>query len=279
MRIFRKDYKLTKKLINKKSNSLVRFVASLTTYEKWYLFIVLFISTIFAFLFPEEDVNGVAGPLIMGLLLIYTWLNVVCELMIAKQDKWNFIVSIFIELTEIAMYIILGYRFATMAVVVFFWLPIDIISFISWKKHPDKFEEDVTQVRELSGKQRALVVLGIVVWTVVVGSLVVYLTDGLAETTTIFDEKERSIAVVVCYLDAMVAALDICNGTFILLRLREQWIAWYFEVILDAVCVVLGGQYVLLVLTAAYLTNTTYGYLKWGKYIKNQKVSFPNEQH
>jgi nicotinamide mononucleotide transporter len=254
-------------------NPIVRFLNYLTTYEKWYLFLALAISTVCAILFPEEDVNGVHGSIIMTLLLIYTWLNVTCELLISKQDKWNFIVSIFIELTEIAMYWILGYRFATMVTVIFFWLPIDIVSFIVWKKHPDRVEKQKTEVRQLNGWQRVAVIAGIVVWTVVIGTLIVKLTDGLAETTDIFDETERTKAIVVCYLDAMVSALDICNGTFILLRYREQWIAWYLEVIFDAVCVVLGGQYVLLVLTAAYLTNTTYGFVKWGRYIKAHEAA------
>ncbi len=256
---------------NTKKNFIRRFAAGLSLYEKWYLFLALTVSTIFAFLFPEEDVNGTAGWFIMTLLLLYTWLNVLCELMIAKQDKWNFVVSVFIEITEITMYWILGYRFATMATTLFFWLPIDIVSFAVWKKHPDREEAEKTQVRQLSGWQRAAVLVGIVVWTVAIGTLIVHLTDGLAETTDIFDESQRQIAVIVCYLDAMVSALDICNGTFILLRFREQWIAWYLEVIIDAICVILAGQYVLLVLTAAYLTNTTYGFLRWGKYIKEHE--------
>ena len=40
-----------------------------TTYEKVWFFSILIISVIFAFLFPEEDVNGVNGKLIMGLYL------------------------------------------------------------------------------------------------------------------------------------------------------------------------------------------------------------------
>ena len=34
--------------------------------------------------------------------------------------------------------ILLAERFATMAVTLFFWIPIDIISFINWNKHKDK---------------------------------------------------------------------------------------------------------------------------------------------
>lgn len=122
-----------------------------TTYEKVWFFSILILSFIFAFLFPEEDVNGVNGKIIMALYLLDTFLNILCELLISKQSKWNFIVSIFVELCEIAICLILSYRFATMASTLFFWLPIDIISFVNWHKHPDKQEDDLTKVRKLSG--------------------------------------------------------------------------------------------------------------------------------
>lgn len=57
------------------------------------------------------------------------------------------------------------------------------------------------------------------------------------------------------------------NGVFILLRLREQWIAWYISAIPEAAMNILAGQYVLLVFKAGYLTNTTYVYIRWTKYI------------
>ena len=41
---------------------------------------------------------------------------------------------------------------------------------------------------------------------------------------------------------------------------------------------ILSGQYVLLILKLGYFTNTTYGYIKWSKYIRehqktNEKLS------
>lgn len=237
-----------------------------TTYEKIWFFSILILSVVFAFLFPEEDVNGVNGKIIMGLYLLDIFLNILCELLISKQSKWNFIVSVFVELTEIATLIVLASRFATMATTLFFWLPIDIISFINWHKHPDKQEDDLTKVRKLSGWAEVLVILGIVVWTVGVG----YLLTTLDVETDLFGGNEL-IETIVCYLDACVSAVGIANGVFILLRLREQWIAWYIDAILEGVINVLSGQWVLLVLKLGYLTNTTYGYIKWSKYIKEHK--------
>ena len=46
-----------------------------TAYEKIWFFSILILAFIFAFLFPEEDVNGVNGTLIMGLYLADTFLH------------------------------------------------------------------------------------------------------------------------------------------------------------------------------------------------------------
>ena len=234
-----------------------------TLYEKIWFFSILILAVIFAFLFPEEDINGVNGKLIMGLYLADIFLNILCELLISKQSKWNFIVSLFVEVTEIVTLILLAYRFASMAVTLFFWIPIDILSFINWNKHPDKQDEELTRVRKLSGWAEAAVILGIVVWTVVVGYFLTTLEIG----TDIFGGNEL-LENIVCYLDACVSAVGIANGVFILLRYREQWIAWYIDALLESVINILSGQWVLLVLKAGYLTNTTYGYIKWTKYIK-----------
>lgn len=237
-----------------------------TTYEKVWFFSILILAVIFSFLFPEEDINGVNGKLIMALYLADTFLNILCELLISKQSKWNFIVSVFVELTEIAICVVLSYRFATMASTLFFWLPIDIISFINWHRHPDRQEEELTEVRKLSGWMEVLVIAGIFVWTIVVG----YFLSELDITTELFGGN-RTLEVIVCYLDACVSAVGIANGVFILLRYREQWIAWYISSILEAIINILSGQYVLLILKIGYLTNTTYGYIKWTQYIKEAK--------
>ncbi len=237
-----------------------------TTYEKVWFFGIIILAFIFAFIFPEEDVNGVNGALIMGLYLADTFFNILCELLISKQSKWNFLVSLLVELTEIAICIVLSYRFATMASTLFFWIPIDIISFINWNRHPDKKDEELTEVRKLSGAAEVLLILGIVVWTVGVGYFLTTLEIG----TDLFGGNQL-IENIVCYLDACASAVGIANGVFILLRYREQWIAWYISALLETAINILSGQYVLLVLKAGYLTNTTYGYIKWSKYIKKKK--------
>ena len=118
-------------------------------------------------------------------------------------------------------------------------------------------------MRRLKGWQEVLVLLGIALWTAGVG----YLISGLDIKTDFY--QSRSLETLIIYLDACASAVGVANGLFIFFRLREQWIAWYICALLEAIINVLSGQYVLLVLKLGYFTNTTYGYIKWTKYIKS----------
>ena len=239
------------------------FSRAFTTYEKCWFMSIMVLATIVAVLFPEESANGVNGIIIMLLYLLDTFLNILCELLISKQSRYNFLVSVLVEITEIGTCLILMYRFATIATTLFFWLPIDILSYINWSKHKDDDSEELTAVRRLKGYQEVLVILAIIVWTVVVG----YFLSGL-DIKTDFLNGNKQLETTITYIDACASAVGVANGLFIFFRMREQWIAWYITAALEAIINIMSGQYVLLVLKLGYFTNTTYGYIKWSKYIK-----------
>ena len=241
---------------------MMLFAKQFTTYEKSWFISIMVLATIFSVVFPEESANGVNGIIIMLLYLLDTFLNILCELLISKQSRYNFLVSILVEIVEIATCVVLMYRFATMATTLFFWLPIDIISYINWSKHKDDEENELTVVRKLRGYQEVLVIIGIIVWTFVIG----YLISGLNIATDFYNNELLETFII--YIDACASAVGIANGLFIFFRLQEQWIAWYICAFLEAVINIISGQYVLLVLKLGYFTNTTYGYIKWSRYIK-----------
>lgn len=241
------------------------FGSFFTTYEKCWFMSIMILATIFAILFPEESANGVSGIVIMLLYLLDIFLNILCELLISKQSRYNFLVSVLVEITEIAICLVLMYRFATMAVTLFFWLPIDIISFINWTRHKDDNQDELTVVRRLKGYQELLVILGILIWTFLIG----YYLSGLDIASDFI--KNRNVEILIAYLDACASAVGIANGLFIFFRLREQWIAWYISALLESIINILSGQYVLLILKLGYFTNTTYGYIKWTRYIASHK--------
>lgn len=249
------------KTVRKRASHLWQFFS---TYEKIWFLSVSALAILFAFLFPEEDIGGVNGKLIMGLYLIDVFSNVLCELLISKQSKWNFLVSLVVEITEIAICIVCAYRFATMATTLLFWIPCDIISFVVWNRHPDDEKRELTKVRTLRGWQEAVVIILIVIWTIGIGYLLTKIDPsyGILADNPLLEN-------VVCYLDACCSAVGIANGLFILFRYREQWIAWYICAALETVMNILAGQWVLLVLKAGYFTNTTYGYIRWTRYIRS----------
>lgn len=241
---------------------MMLFAKQFTTYEKSWFISIMVLATIFSVVFPEESANGVNGIIIMLLYLLDTFLNILCELLISKQSRYNFLVSVLVEIVEIAICVVLMYRFATMATTLFFWLPIDIISYINWSKHKDDEKNELTVVRKLRGYQEVLVIIGIIVWTFVIG----YLISGLNIATDFYNNELLETFII--YIDACASAVGIANGLFIFFRLQEQWIAWYICAFLEAVINIISGQYVLLVLKLGYFTNTTYGYIKWSRYIK-----------
>ena len=241
---------------------MMLFAKQFTTYEKSWFISIMVLATIFSVVFPEESANGVNGIIIMLLYLLDTFLNILCELLISKQSRYNFLVSVLVEIVEIAICVVLMYRFATMATTLFFWLPIDIISYINWSKHKDDEENELKVVRKLRGYQEVLVIIGIIVWTFVIG----YLISGLNIATDFYNNELLETFII--YIDACASAVGIANGLFIFFRLQEQWIAWYICAFLEAVINIISGQYVLLVLKLGYFTNTTYGYIKWSRYIK-----------
>ena len=241
------------------------FGAFFTTYEKVWFLSIMTLATVVGIAFPEESANGVNGIIIMFLYLVDTILNIMCELLISKQSRYNFLVSVAVEICEILMCVVLMYRFATMVTTLFFWLPIDILSFINWTKHKDDQEDELTIVRRLKGWQEVLIIAAIIVWTLVVG----YFLSGLDIHTDFITNK--SVETAIAYMDACASAVGVCNGLFIFFRLREQWIAWYICALLEGAINIISGQYVLLVLKLGYITNTTYGYIKWSKYIKSHK--------
>ncbi len=253
------------------SISIVLFFSQVfSTYEKCWFTSIMVLATIFCVLFPEESANGVSGIWIMLLYLLDTFLNILCELLISKQSRYNFLVSVAVEITEIAICLVLMYRFATMATTLFFWLPIDIISFINWSKHKDEEEDELTMVRSLKGYQEVLCILGIVLWTVVVG----YFLSGLNIQSDFI--QNPTVLTIVTYVDACASAVGVANGLFIFFRLKEQWIAWIICALLEMFINIISGQWVLLPLKLGYLTNSTYGFIKWNKYIKTHKEETPS---
>lgn len=230
------------------------FFKSFTPYQIIYLASVLTITILFIIFLPDMMLDDMSNPFVVVCSVIAVLANPLCELLISKQSKLNFIVDIlFIEIPELILCISLGWY--TIAIVtIVFWVPVDIVSYIYWTEHPDKIKEEETAVKGLSPKLDILVILGIIIVSFAIGNLI-RLIPGASDS----------------YLDALSAAFGMSNGILLLLRYREQWFAWFITLILYAILYTVSGSYIMLITVAAMMVNTVYGFVKWLKYVKTHK--------
>ena len=240
-----------------KKESFKSFIKSFTPYQTIYLAAGVLLTAALLIFFPEVSLGDYGENIaLIVCAVISTISNPLCELLISKQSKWNFVVDFFlIEIPELVICLTFGW-YAVAVTVLCFWMPIDVISFIRWNKHPDLDDGNVTQVKRLKPKQSALTVVAIVAFGLIVGKLLT-LIPGASDT----------------YLDAFASAVGISNGILLLMRYSEQWLAWLITTVLYLFMDISSGLYILLVTEIAMLINTIYGMVKWYIYTKKHQNS------
>lgn len=231
-----------------------KLIQSFTPYQITYLVVVFALTGAFCIFMPENMLDDTSNIFVVVCSVIATLANPLCELLIAKQSKWNFVVdAVLIELTELVICLANGW-YTIALVTVLFWIPVDVISFINWNRHPDDEQEELTVVKRLTPLQDVLVVLAILAFGFAAGTIMSKI-PGASES----------------YLDALSAGFGMANGILLLLRYSEQWYAWFITLVLYAILYTVSGTYIMLITVAAMLVNTVYGYVKWLLYTNKAK--------
>lgn len=231
-----------------------KLIQSFTPYQITYLVVVFALTGAFCIFMPENMLDDTSNTFVVVCSVIATLANPLCELLISKQSKWNFVVdAVLIELTELVICLANGW-YTIALVTVLFWIPVDVISFINWHRHPDSDQEELTVVKRLTPLQDVLVVLAILAFGFAAGTIMSKI-PGASES----------------YLDALSAGFGMANGILLLLRYSEQWYAWFITLVLYAVLYTVSGTYIMLITVAAMLVNTVYGYVKWLLYTNKAK--------
>ena len=232
-------------------NQIKAFVKSFTPYQKWYLGVVLAITVVFVIFFPDYMLEDTSNTLLVAASIVCVLSNPICELMISKQSKLNFVVDIiFVELSELVVCFYNGW-YVTAIIICVFWIPVSALSYWRWSRHQDEEKEELTVVKTLTPKQDIAVIAAIFAFAFLAGTLISRI-PGASDS----------------YVDALSSGFGIANGVLLLLRYREQWYAWIITLIMDAALYIRGGAYIMLVTVAAMMVNTCYGYWKWYRYNK-----------
>ena len=233
--------------------SLVKLWKYYTPYEKTWLISICTIGILLGIFFPE-DASQPSWLRVVEIIVIIGGCS--CELLLSKQSKWAFVVSFFLyDITQTIVYIANGFYISALFEVVF-WMPILWISFYLWGKKIDDANKTLTVVKQVNYARDLAIFLGVLLASVLTGVLFTCIGgvfEGMSEYW---------------YLDALANAFSVCNGLFLILRYREQWIPWIGVALVEAVLWILSGQFIMLVLSIGYLMNSLYGLIMWCKYIK-----------
>lgn len=255
------------KAAEKKKFSLKEWWLDFTTYEKWWLIILSILAVVMSILLPEDSANGFPGWLITLLYLFDVLIGNLCELLMAKQNRWGVLLYDVVEVIEITVMIMIRARFASLAVALFYWIPAHTLGFIKWNRNLDKKDPRITSVRGLKPWHALVMCVICVVWTAVIG----YLMVRYSPETDFF--ASQRIEVIVAYMDACLSILSILNGILVYLRLKEAWTMWYVYTVIETALNIITGQWILLVYKLGYFTNTTYGLIKWSKYVRENNTA------
>ncbi len=238
---------------NLKTRTL-NFLRSFTPYQITYLVVVFALTIGFTIVMPDMMLEDMSNTFVVVCSVIAVLANPICELLISKQSRLNFIVDIFfIEIPEFVLCVWNGW-YSIAIITLVFWIPIDIFSYIKWVRHTDSEHDELTVVKKLSLKQDILIIAAIAVFTIVIGSLI-QLIPGASES----------------YLEALAGACGMANGILLLLRYTEQWYAWFTTLVMYTVLYIVSGSFIMLITVAAMLVNTVYGFVKWVMYTRAHK--------
>lgn len=262
---------MTKQRFKNQSFKMKKLWEYFTTYDKIWLLLFSVIAIISSILIPESTTNGISGTFITIVCLFNVIFGLLVELLASKQSKWSFFLYIFVEIIEIAICIMLAYRFSSMIVSIFFWLPMHIISYISWNKHEDKHDKQKTVIRSMNIKHAGLLFLGVLGWTLCLGSIFAF----WGPDSELFSTEFQQVAV--AYIDACISALSIANGILLYFRFKESWLVWLIASILYISVAIIAGTWILFVLYIGYLMNTIYGSFCWKNYLDKNNNQETNQ--
>lgn len=234
-----------------KSPNVKSFLKSFTKLERNYMYFVLALTLVMVVFFPEYMLEDTTSALLIAFSAINVISNPLCEIMVSKQFRGNFIFDIFaIELTYIVLAWHLGW-YTLMLSCILFWIPIDILSYVRWSKRIDAEDENVTVVKRLSWKSSIYLLIAVVAFSLIMGYIMSHV-PGSQDS----------------YLEAFATAMGMVNGTLLMLRYSEHWYAWVITTALYLAMDISAGAFGLLIDDIAMLGVTFYGIYKWFRYTK-----------
>ena len=225
---------------------------------KWYEWVMAVImiaiaayAMITAFVDPASSKNP---PWLTVINFISAIAGVFCVFLCAKASVSNFAFAV-VNTGVYIVYLWYWKIYGTMCLELFFYQPINIISWWLWAKHRDEQQSELTKSRKLTVWQNVAVAGAITVGTIVYHEILVRVGGNVA------------------WLDAATLAIGIIAVILEMFRFREQYVWW---IITDVVAVAMYIQHfdpVYLTKKSIYLVMAIIGLINWVKLNKRNKTN------
>lgn len=126
---------------------------------------------------------------------------------------------------------------------VLFYIPMNIISYVSWSKHENK--NNTANAKSL--RLPTVLILAVVI------SVITYLYHLFLV----------SIGGSMTLLDGTTTILSVCATILMWLRYSEQWLCWIIIDVLTTILWTIAGNSTMIIMWSAYTINAIYGYVIW----------------
>lgn len=172
--------------------------------------------------------------------------GVLCVFFTAKANISNFVFAT-VNTIVYAIYLVYWHIWGTAFLEIFFYIPMNFVSWYFWIKHRDQEITHKTKSKKLTLFQN-----GICAVIVVVSALIYH---------TILVEIGGEVA----WLDAFILSIGIIATILELLRCKEQYIWWIITDIISVIMYIVHFDAVYLTKRSIYLIVAIIGFINWTK--------------
>ncbi|MCR5332016.1 MAG: nicotinamide riboside transporter PnuC [Lachnospiraceae bacterium] len=172
--------------------------------------------------------------------------GVICIFFTAKANISNFVFAS-VNTVVYAIYLVYWHIWGTAALEIFFYIPMNFISWYFWAKHRDETVTQKTKARKMTIAQNTICAIAIVCAALIYHGILVKL-DGEAAW---FDAFTLSIGIVATILE--------------LFRFREQYVWWIITDIVSVGMYIAHFDAVYLTKRSIYLIMAVIGLINWAK--------------
>lgn len=172
--------------------------------------------------------------------------GVLCVFFTAKANISNFVFAT-INTIVYAIYLVYWHIWGTAFLEIFFYIPMNFISWYFWVKHRDQEVTHKTKSKKLSLFQNGICTVIVIVSALIYHAILVKIGGEVA------------------WLDAFVLSIGIIATILELLRCKEQYIWWIITDIISVIMYIVHFDAVYLTKRSIYLIVAIIGFVNWTK--------------